>query len=261
MTMTTTPITKTPKSRKVAVFGSSITPADKKWRRYEQDVRDYLEDTDPGCTVKHNENILGERSGTSRQLDAHVYRKTTGVDIDIAVECKRYTTKKIGIEYIEAFIGKVIDVGFDKGIFYSFGEVTAPAAARAKGARQPKIIIRRLPPNVPPKPWSDVLEEAGWLSGCPSPNCYDDIIWKSYPQEDGVDVDAGLCTSCGSNAVKCSDCGQILDFPFNDRECESCAAEYRLDNDQDNLWTGITREKHGIDYEAENRRDGSVSTS
>jgi Restriction endonuclease len=109
------------------------------WQRYELSVREMLKALDPGATVIHNEHITGRLSKARRQIDVLATGKVVGLEIIVAVECKRHQ-RPANIEVVDQFIGKIIDIGADRGILYSYSGFSNNAVARAVGSSNPSVI-------------------------------------------------------------------------------------------------------------------------
>ncbi|MGW2489575.1 restriction endonuclease [Streptomyces sp. NPDC001606] len=127
------------------------------WQRYELSVREMLKALDPDATVVHDEHVMGRLSGTRRQVDVLVTGKVLGLEITVAVECKRHQ-RPSSIEVVDQFIGKILDIGADRGILYSYSGFSSSAVSRAVGSSNPSVmtialdtpeIIERAAPGYP----------------------------------------------------------------------------------------------------------------
>ncbi len=83
-----------------------------------------------GAVVTENEKIVG-KSGRVRQVDVAVRTSVMGYKVFILIECKDYK-KKIGIDKVDELIGKIEDVGAEKGVLVSNSGFTKDALERAK---------------------------------------------------------------------------------------------------------------------------------
>lgn len=81
------------------------------------------------ATITEDEKIKG-KSGKLRQIDVAIRTSVLGYKVFIVVECKDYQ-KKIGIGKVDELIGKIEDVGADKGILISNSGFTEDAILRA----------------------------------------------------------------------------------------------------------------------------------
>lgn len=177
----------------------------------------------------------GRLSGTGRQVDVLVSGVVAGERIVIAVECKRYA-KKLGIGSVDEFAGKLLDIGVDRGMLFGLNGLTEPARKRADGARQPRISIGDLvttEDHVAPD-LSRLL--APKFGDCPNENCITgDVRWQWWNSENGS-IRAGECDTCGSWAVECPECGEVIDFFTDESPCYSCGTvTATLVNDSDSI--------------------------
>jgi hypothetical protein len=202
------------------------TPA--QWRLFEQQVRRVLEEFGDGAKVEYDAHIQGRLSNTERQVDVLVRGRLVGQEMTIVCECKRYTTKSVGIGMVDEMVGKVMDIGANSGIMYAFNGYTRNAKARAAGALNPKIELRELPAEAE-------LDYAEFFTrlkfgDCANPNCITgDVRWELWPDPDGgPPVRAGFCNTCGILAVECSDedCGAITALDHGEQQCDNCEAVY-----------------------------------
>ncbi len=105
-----------------------------------------MDSLDEGATVRMNQQVPGNISGVQRQLDALLRGEVAGQPISIAIEAKRYQ-RRVSIGTIDEFIGKILDVGCDRGVLYSAGGFTDGALSRASNARNPAVGCVHLPPD------------------------------------------------------------------------------------------------------------------
>lgn len=109
------------------------------WQRYEQSVRTMLSTLDPAAKVTHNEHVTGCLSGKKRQIDVLATGTVVGQEMTVAVECKRHG-RPVNIQLVDQFIGKLLDIGAERGILYSFGGFTSSAVSRAIGSSNPHVL-------------------------------------------------------------------------------------------------------------------------
>lgn len=197
-----------------------------KWQQFERDVAVIYESMDDGATVTWNAMKLGRLSGVDRQVDVLIEGEYNEEPIEIAVECKHYA-KPVGIGVVDQFSGMLADIGVDRGVLYTVNGFTEPAKARAKGQTQPRISPRVLHLAAPtPDDFDDVFSGFG---DCPNTNCYTgDISWMSFGSAGGDAIDFGHCDTCGSSAVRCTECEDIT---AADEVCW-CGTTYRLTYDR-----------------------------
>jgi hypothetical protein len=214
-------------------------PSSEQWKSFERQVARLLHELDPGASVNHNVHVLGRLSGHSRQVDALVYGNLVGQDVIIVAECKRYM-KRIGIGLVDEMIGKVLDIGAEMGIMYAFAGYTAPAAARAASALNPKIKLLRLPDDAD-FDYGPLIEDIKF-GDCPNANCITgDISWRQWEGIDGSLVTAGHCNSCGTAAVECEVCGEITALTWGEQSCDGCETVYEEVVDRKGIFESFRR--------------------
>ncbi|MEU8680782.1 restriction endonuclease [Streptomyces sp. NPDC048611] len=135
------------------------------WREYEKRVTELLAALDPNATVKHNQKIDGEISGVPRQIDALAEGSIAGQSMRVVVEAKCHG-RKVNIEMIDGFVGKLLDLGAERGIFYSAAGFTDGAIRRANRQRNPNIGLEHLDASPP-------TETSYHLGGTPPPFAYE----------------------------------------------------------------------------------------
>jgi hypothetical protein len=113
------------------------------WRKYEQAVRLLLAAMDPNAEVVHNAMIAGRLSGVLRQVDVLARGTVVGLEISVAAECKRYA-RAIGIGAVDQFVGKLLDLGAERGVLYSYSGFSAAAVRRAFGSSSPNVLLAAL---------------------------------------------------------------------------------------------------------------------
>jgi Restriction endonuclease len=86
----------------------------KDWRDYELQILKVYREKYSKRLVLDNRRIKGEHSKRLRQIDVLVYKKG-GKKIDIIIECKNLN-KKVTVGTLDAFYGKLHDLGISKGI-------------------------------------------------------------------------------------------------------------------------------------------------
>ena len=113
------------------------------WRKYEQAVRSLLAAMDRNANVVHNAMITGRLSGVSRQVDVLARGTVVGLEISVAAECKRYA-RAVGIGTVDQFVGKLLDLGVERGVLYSYSSFSASAVRRAFGSSNPNVLLAAL---------------------------------------------------------------------------------------------------------------------
>ncbi|MFF1652903.1 restriction endonuclease [Streptomyces sp. NPDC058255] len=120
-----------------------------RWREYEQEVATLVDSLDAGTSVQHNRYAVGRISGVRRQLDAVVEGHLAGQHVSIVIEAKLYK-RSVSIGTIDEFIGKMLDVGCDRGVLYAAGGFIDRELSRAGNARNPAVGCVLLTPSIGP---------------------------------------------------------------------------------------------------------------
>ncbi|WP_081346949.1 restriction endonuclease [Mycobacteroides chelonae] len=110
------------------------------WTRYEASVAELLAALDPGARITHNKAVLGRISRVTRQVDVWAEGQVVGLQVSVAVECKHHQ-RPIDITVVDGFVGKLLDIGADRGILYSYSGFTDGATARAIGSAAPNVML------------------------------------------------------------------------------------------------------------------------
>ncbi|GGY65573.1 restriction endonuclease [Streptomyces xanthochromogenes] len=115
---------------------------------FESEVAELVKSLDSNAQVDPNAHVIGQVSGIARQLDALVTGTVAGQKITIAIEAKRYG-RRVSIGTVDEFVGKMMDVGCDRGLLFAAGGFTEGALARARKARLPVVGVVHLKPKLP----------------------------------------------------------------------------------------------------------------
>jgi hypothetical protein len=206
---------------------------------------------DHRARVEHDATLMGEISGTERQIDVLAENSIVGQPHRVVIECKFYK-RKLGIGKVDEFIGNLLDVGAESGILFGFSGVTGPARQRAENARNPKVTIRdlhdatqhmrefALQPVARLRPLSFAAEinQTLGFGPCDNPNCLDDeVTLTEWPGEEM----AGYCASCGTFNVLCSECGDTFAAEIGSNACWGCGTEYDVGHDGSGIITSVER--------------------
>lgn len=108
------------------------------WLAYEKRVAALVKALDENATITHNESRLGELSGVARQIDALAEGLVAGQQLRVVIEAKCYG-RRVSIGTVDEFIGKLLDLGAERGILYAAGGFTSGAVARAERALNPRV--------------------------------------------------------------------------------------------------------------------------
>jgi hypothetical protein len=119
-------------------------PRDPRWLTFEKNVAELLRNLDSRAIVEHNQTQTGELSFTPRQLDVIALGTIIGQPIKVIAECKCYTARPLAMGAVDEFIGKLLDVGAERGILASYTGFSDGAYNRAAGARGPSVGLMAL---------------------------------------------------------------------------------------------------------------------
>ncbi|MGK3206740.1 restriction endonuclease [Amycolatopsis sp. MEPSY49] len=109
------------------------------WERYEISIQEMLSGLDRAASVLHNAQVPGRLSQIARQVDVWVTGTVIKQEISIAVECKR-RQRPVDVQIIDAFIGKLLDIGADRGVIYSYSGFSDGANMRAHAPQSPGVL-------------------------------------------------------------------------------------------------------------------------
>ncbi|MFF7474255.1 restriction endonuclease [Streptomyces sp. NPDC008092] len=155
------------------------------WREYEKQITQLLATLDPNASVRHNASIIGGISGVPRQIDALAEGVIVGQKMRVVAEAKCHA-RKVTIEMIDGFVGKLLDLGAERGIFYSSAGFSEGAISRAEQQRNPHIGLVRL--HATPAP--EFHDTTAYMTpGRTTENLY--RIEHSWPLNDGTPLAAG----------------------------------------------------------------------
>jgi hypothetical protein len=117
---------------------TSTTPPP--WRQFERLVAAVQRRLDPTSSVSWNERVIGS-SGAERQLDVVVRGRLGSAPLLVVIECKDFR-EPVGIEHVDAFIAKLVDVRANGGILVAKTGFTKPARLRAAEANVMTSVLR-----------------------------------------------------------------------------------------------------------------------
>ncbi|MEV6395583.1 restriction endonuclease [Streptomyces sp. NPDC051907] len=124
------------------------------WLAYEKRVAKLVKALDANATITHNEKQIGALSGVPRQIDALAVGSVAGQKMNVVIEAKCYG-RRVSIGTVDEFIGKLIDLGAERGILYAAGGFTDGAVKRAERALNPRVALEHLANLIPPRPVPD----------------------------------------------------------------------------------------------------------
>jgi hypothetical protein len=218
-----------------------IEPTAPQWRLFEEEVARVHKELDAKASIRHNVHLIGRKSGTPRQVDVLIEGEIAGQTLRIVAECKRYA-RKLGIGGVDEFAGKLQDLNVERGLLFTVKGFTAPALKRAEGADVPLIQLRQLD-ELPSHPIDLGSLLALKFGDCPNENCYTgDVSWRELTSAEEEKLEAGRCDTCGTDAVRCTECGEVIVLD-EERCCDE--AKYSSDTWHDDDWSEITRTVDG----------------
>lgn len=177
------------------------------------------EQDSPSRTVTPNARVRGVISRRSRQIDVLVEDVRFSPSAYRLIVDAKHHRRRLDIEHIEAFEGKMRDVEASHGILVVSREVTAAARRRAQTAITITIMS-----------FADATEDYDWryepcLAECQSVHKVGMVLWSPH-QVTGFGPGwlmyrTGKCCGCGSFHVWCGDCGSFFAIPDGRlRQCD-----------------------------------------
>ncbi|RII93108.1 restriction endonuclease [Clavibacter californiensis] len=219
-----------------------------RWKLYEREVEARLRELDNRAHIEWDARRMGKISGAMRQIDVIAENPIVGEIIGVVVECKAYA-RPVDVGKVDEFVGKLQDLGAGVGLLYALNGVTPAARRRAELNSLPRIVLRDLGSTAEAPQGGKVVIEDGWAelaaealgySLCGAEHCFGEVFLG--PWRDG-ELQAGLCDSCGSLNVQCTDprCGDVNVMDVGDNVCFSCDATYYVDHDSDGMPADVSR--------------------
>jgi hypothetical protein len=117
---------------------------------------------EPPVEVGYNRRVEGRLSRSLRRVDVLVQGPVLGVQVTAAVECVQRRRSPVDVGAVDRFVGKLLDIGADRGVIYSCTGFTDRARARAAHAQSPPILAitlgdgRLVRDELPPHDSADV---------------------------------------------------------------------------------------------------------
>lgn len=168
-------------------------------------------------------------SGHTRQVDILIEGTVAGTTIRVAVECKDWS-RRVGIDTVEQFLGKLADIDADRGIMYSSSGYSQPAHDRCdRVPNKPSVTLRAALID----PWTE-FDYLGFISNtCVAHDCCDGTHCWSQADAHKLPIGASsfvplICSYCGVAAVRCSECASINSFVEDTARCNRCDASWLL---------------------------------
>ncbi|MEU6669187.1 restriction endonuclease [Streptomyces sp. NPDC046727] len=112
--------------------------AEANWLRFEKRIAEEARRMYSGAQVQHNVRIPGRISGKLRQIDVLVTARVGPHEIMVVIECK-WRRRPIDVGVIDSLVGKLEDVGADRGVLFANRIPTEAAMSRMRNAVQPRL--------------------------------------------------------------------------------------------------------------------------
>ncbi|MDR7322085.1 MULTISPECIES: restriction endonuclease [Catenuloplanes] len=117
---------------------------------------------EPPVEVGYNRRVEGRLSRSLRRVDVLVQGPVLGVRVTAAIECVQRRRRPVDVGAVDRFVGKLLDIGADRGVLYSCTGFTDRARARAAHAQSPPVMAitlgdgRMVRDGLPPHDSTDV---------------------------------------------------------------------------------------------------------
>ena len=117
------------------------------WKEYEEEIFQYFSERFPNARIRKNVKLRGHHSEVDREIDILIEEQILGHIIQIAVECKNWTSK-LDVEDVGKYIDKLNDVRISKGVIISkkgFSETCYTRAKKEIGLQLQVIDFENMP--------------------------------------------------------------------------------------------------------------------
>jgi len=104
-----------------------------KWKRFEELIAKIQNDLAGDAVVRHNDRIMGARSGVLRQIDVSIRSRVGQFDLLIVMDCKDHQ-RPLDVKDVEDFIGLAQDVAAHKAAMVAVNGYSEAAKRRAQDA-------------------------------------------------------------------------------------------------------------------------------
>lgn len=108
-------------------------------RIYEKQLDQLLASFDINAEVSPHKQVAARLSKVMREVDVWVRGRIIGRQIVVVVECE-LGSRPLDIGAIDGFVGKLLDLGADRGVLYAASGITPNAVYRAETASNPSVI-------------------------------------------------------------------------------------------------------------------------
>ncbi|WP_033344533.1 restriction endonuclease [Catenuloplanes japonicus] len=95
---------------------------------------------EPPVEVGYNRRVEGRLSRSLRRVDVLIQGAVLGIQVTAAIECLQRRRRPVDVGAVDRFVGKLLDIGADRGILYSCTGFTDRARARAAHAQSPPVL-------------------------------------------------------------------------------------------------------------------------
>lgn len=113
-----------------ALFFNIVSPRRMNWKKYEQEILRYFQETFPETQISFDKKVVGRYSKVERQIDILIEGEIAGYEIKIIVDCKHFS-KNIDVKQVESFSSMVEDVEAHQGVLITQKGFSKAATNRA----------------------------------------------------------------------------------------------------------------------------------
>jgi len=176
-------------------------------------------------TITPNAKLRGLISGRSRQIDVLVEDMRFAPKMFRLIVDAKHRKRKLDIDDVEAFEGKMRDVQACHGVLVASSGVTKSATKRAQSSITITILT-----------FEEATEDYDWqfeqcMEGCADDRDYGMVLWSPHRVlglgPGWLMYRTGKCGSCGSFHLWCADCGSYLSVPDGRiRQCDCDGREW-----------------------------------
>ncbi|MGW3322498.1 restriction endonuclease [Streptomyces virginiae] len=167
------------------------------WLAYEMQVAALVQALDANASITHDKLQVGALSGVARQIDALAVGSIAGQTLSVVFEAKCYG-RRVSIGTVDEFIGKLLDLGAERGILYAAGGFTEGAVRRAERALNPRVGLEHLsiplPDGVEPEAPQHAEDSSPILDR--RPPIVDQYMRRDLRRDDSVN-EWGRVIACG----------------------------------------------------------------
>ncbi|MEU9606394.1 restriction endonuclease [Streptomyces sp. NPDC048057] len=139
--------------------------AEANWLRFEKRIVEEARRMYPGAQVQHNAHVRGRISGKLRQIDVLVTARVGPHEIMVVIECK-WRRRPADVGVVDSLVGKLQDVGADRGVLFANRLPTEAALNRMRNAVQPRLdgYVFELEPRLSWNEAHAIVSEHEWFA-------------------------------------------------------------------------------------------------